>query len=206
MTALLPPPGTRVEESAEPSDSTVIAQSRDDPERFSVIFDRYFTEIHRYIASRLGHGPADDVAAETFLAAFAQRDRYDAAQPRARAWLYGIATNLVRRHRRSEARAYRALARAPADAESGGYADQVADLVADKVSAQQMRPRLAAALAGLPIGDRDVLLLVACGELSYEEVALALDIPTETVGSRLNRARRHLRQTIGATTGPEESE
>jgi RNA polymerase sigma-70 factor (ECF subfamily) len=182
-----------VEELSEPSDSIVIAQSHADPERFSVIFDRYFAEIHRYISSRLGDGPADDVAAETFLAAFAQRDRYDARRPQARAWLYGIATNLLRRHRRTEARAYRAIERAPAETDPGGHADRVTD----KVSAQRMQPRLAAALAGLSAKDRDVLLLVAYGELSYDEVALTLDIPQGTVGSRLNRARRHLRQSIG---------
>lgn len=186
-------PKPHVEEPSEPSDSTVIAQSHGDPERFSVIFDRYFAEIHRYISSRLGDGPADDVAAETFLAAFAQRHRYDTERPQARAWLYGIATNLLRRQRRTEARAYRMLARVPAETDPGGHADRVAD----KVSAQRMRPRLAAALAGLSAGDRDVLLLVAYGELSYDEVALALDIPRGTVGSRLNRSRRYLRQVIG---------
>ncbi|MEV0400010.1 RNA polymerase sigma factor [Actinoallomurus sp. NPDC050550] len=193
MTATLPPPRMRVEGLSEPSDSAVIAQSRDDPERFSMIFDRYFVEIRRYIASRLGDGPADDVAAETFLAAFAQRHRYDAARPQARAWLYGIATNLLRRHRRAEARAYRLLERAPVETDSGGHADRIAM----QVSAQRMQPRLAAGLAGLSAGDRDVLLLVAYGELSYDEVALALGIRVGTVGSRLNRARRHLRQTIG---------
>ncbi|WP_242614594.1 RNA polymerase sigma factor [Actinomadura roseirufa] len=60
-----------------------------------------------------------------------------------------------------------------------------------------MRPRLAAALAGLSARDRDVLLLVAYGELSYDEVALALDLSKGTAGSRLNRARRHLPRSIG---------
>lgn len=188
-----PPPTPRVQELAEPSDAAVIAQSYGDPERFSVIFDRHFAQIHRYIASRLGDGPADDVAAETFLTAFAQRGHYDTERPQARAWLYGIATNLLRRHRRTEERAYRAIERTPAETDPGCHADRVAD----RVSAQRMQPRLAAALAGLSARDRDVLLLVAYGELSYEEVALALGIRSGTVGSRLNRARRHLRETLG---------
>lgn len=148
MTVSLPHPATpRTDEPlSEPSDSTVITQSHGDPERFSVIFDRYFAQIHRYISSRLGDGPADDVAAETFLAAFTQRDRYDANRPQARAWLFGIATNQLRQHRRSEVRAYRAIERAPADPGPGGHAERVAD----KVSAQRMQPRLAAALAGPP--------------------------------------------------------
>ncbi|MFI6502037.1 hypothetical protein [Nonomuraea typhae] len=48
------------------------------------------------------------MAAETFLAAFDQRDRYDLSCPQARPWLYGIATNLIGRHRRGEIRFYRA--------------------------------------------------------------------------------------------------
>jgi RNA polymerase sigma-70 factor (ECF subfamily) len=175
----------------DPSDAAVIVASRDDPERFSEIFDRYFGEIHRYVASRVGSAPADDVAAETFLTAFTLRHRYDADRPQARAWLYGIATNLVRRHRRSEGRARRLFGRAAAE---GDHADRVAEMV----SAQGMQPRLARGLAGLTAGDRDVLLLVAYGDLSYEEVAQALGIRAGTVGSRLNRARRELRRALEA--------
>jgi RNA polymerase sigma-70 factor, ECF subfamily len=77
------------------SDAAVIERSRGEPERFAVIVDRHFGEIHRYLARRAGEKTADDLAAEVFLAAFAQRQRYDAARPSARPWLYGIATNLV---------------------------------------------------------------------------------------------------------------
>ncbi|MEV5499819.1 hypothetical protein AB0M50_30905 [Nonomuraea fuscirosea] len=40
--------------AAETDDASVIAKSRDEPEWFAVIFDRYFTAIHRYAAARLG--------------------------------------------------------------------------------------------------------------------------------------------------------
>ena len=56
---------------------------------------------------------------------------------------------------------------------------------------------LAAALAGLPAGDRDVLLLIAWADLSYEETAAALGIPVGTVRSRLHRARRKVREALG---------
>jgi RNA polymerase sigma-70 factor (ECF subfamily) len=185
------PPATRA--PTDPSDAAVIVASRDDPERFSEIFDRYFGEIHRYIASRLGDAPADDVAAETFLTAFTLRHKYDhAAHPRARAWLYGIATNHLRHHRRTETRAYRTLGRATAETDDEGHADRVAEMV----SAQRMGPRLATTLASLRPGDRDVLLLVAYGDMSYEEVAQALGIRAGTVGSRLTRARRKLRTAL----------
>jgi RNA polymerase sigma-70 factor (ECF subfamily) len=55
---------------------------------------------------------------------------------------------------------------------------------------------LGAALAELSDGDRDVLLLIAWEGLSYEETAAALRIPVGTVRSRLNRARRQVREVL----------
>ena len=65
------------------------------------------------------------------------------------------------------------------------------------MAAEQVRKQLAAALARLRQGDRDVLLLVAAGGFDYQEVALALGIPLGTVSSRLARARRKLREALG---------
>ncbi len=177
------------------SDATIIVASQHEPERFAVIFDRHFQEIHRYLARRAGEKAADDLAGEVFLAAFAQRQRYDAARESARPWLYGIATNLAGAQRRREARYFRALARA--DAQPVWQGDE--DLVADRVSASAVRPALAAALAALAPGDRDVLLLIALAGLGYPEVAQALGIPYGTVASRLSRARRQLRAALGGS-------
>ncbi|GAA0934467.1 RNA polymerase sigma factor [Nonomuraea longicatena] len=182
--------------SAPPSEGTdaqVIEASRRHPDRFGAVFDRYFAHIHRYIHLRLGESAADDLTAETFLRAFRGRDRFDLTCPSARPWLYGIASNLVAEHRRGEARRYRALARSADVAEIASHDERVVQ----RVSAAVMQPRLAAGLARLSAGDRDVLLLVACAQLSYEEVAEALGIPQGTVGSRLNRARKKLRKIIG---------
>jgi RNA polymerase sigma-70 factor, ECF subfamily len=181
--------------SSPESDAVVIQQSRAEPERFSAIFDRYFAEIHRHLARRVGGKAADDLAAEVFLTAFAQRARYDLARHCARPWLYGIATNLVGSHRRQEGRYFRALART--DRQPAWQADD--DRVTDRVSASALRPALAAALAALSPGDRDVLLLVALADLGYPEVAQALGIPEGTVASRLHRARRQLRAALGGS-------
>ena len=176
-------------------DVMVIAQSVREPDRFAAIYDRYFGEVYRYMAGRLGRDVADDLAAEAFLVAFRKRHRFDPDRGSVRPWLYGIATTLVGQHRREETRRYRALARAgrrvPDSAESHD------DRVVDAVTAKRLGRQLAAALADLSRGDRDVLLLVAISELSHTEVALALDIPYGTVGSRLNRARRQLRRALG---------
>ena len=188
--------------SSPDSDAAIIEASRGDPERFAAIFDRYFGEIHRYLARRVGGEAADDLAAEVFLAAFSQRRRYDAARGCARPWLYGIATNLVGAHRRQEARYLRALARV----ERQPRWQPEEERAADRVSAAAARPALTAAIAALATGDRDVLLLVALAELGYPEIAQALGIPEGTVASRLNRARRQLRASLGGNPASENEE
>jgi RNA polymerase sigma-70 factor (ECF subfamily) len=71
------------------------------------------------------------------------------------------------------------------------------DRIIDRVNASAAGPALAAGLASLDSGDRDVLLLVALADLSYAEVAESLGIPYGTVCSRLSRARRRLRESLG---------
>lgn len=175
-------------------DAAVLARSVREPDRFAAIYDRYFSEVYRYVAGRLGRDVADDLAAEAFLIAFRKRDRFDPVRGSVRPWLYGIATNLIGQHRRQETRRYRALARAGGrvlDSESHD------DRIVDAVTAERLVGRLSAALLDLRRGDRDVLLLVAVSELSHQEVSLALDIPYGTVGSRLNRVRKNLRKALG---------
>ena len=181
--------------SAAADDAAVIESSWREPERFAVLFDRHAPHIYRYLARCAGPQVADDLVAETFLAAFAKRERYDLRYADARPWLYGIATNLVGQHRRDEARQYRISQAAVAEPEVPGPAERVA---AD-VTAQAMRPLLEGALAALPAGDRDVLLLIAWEQLTYKEVAQALAIPVGTVRSRLNRARTKVRQILAGT-------
>ncbi|MFE0806363.1 RNA polymerase sigma factor [Streptomyces sp. NPDC058848] len=181
------------------SDASVIARSRDEPEAFAALFDRHADAVHRYAARRLGGEVADDLVAETFTTAFQQRHRYDPARGAgadARPWLFGIATNLVGRHRRAEARRFKAMARVPAPAD---HEEPLADRAADRVVAQAVRRELAAALAALPARHRDVLLLVAWGDLGYGEAAQALSIPVGTVRSRLHRARGKLREALGGS-------
>ena len=205
MTALArvgkPGPGPTTGSDPADPDAAVVAESLHRPERFAAIYDRYFAEIYRYVAGRLGPDVADDLAAETFTDAFRKRAQFQPSRGALRPWLYGIATNLVARHRRVEARRLNALAREAgraraADGRAAADPGDLADLAAARVSAQQLRKPLARALAQLPDRDRDVLLLVSLADLSYEEVAAALGIPAGTVGSRLNRARRTVRAAL----------
>ena len=100
----------------EPSDAEIIVRSRREPDGFAQIFDRHAAEILRYAHTRLGPDRAEDVTAETFLAAFRRRDHYDPAWPDARPWLFGIAIRLIGKHWRAEARYRRMLATTPVPA------------------------------------------------------------------------------------------
>jgi RNA polymerase sigma factor (sigma-70 family) len=147
------------------------------------------------VARRVGREVADDLVAETFLAAFAQRRRYDPAYPDAGPWLYGIATNLIGQHRRDEVRQFRIRRAAIPELDVPGHADRVAA----EVTARSVHDLLAAALAELSAGDRDVVVLIGWEQLTYEETARALEIPVGTVRSRLNRARARLRAALAGT-------
>lgn len=180
--------------SVQADDSDLIAESLRRPEAFADLFDRYAGMLYRYTSRRLGPENAEDIVGDTFLIAFSKRTKYDQAYSDARPWLFGILTKQISRHHRQEAARYRALERS---IPSARHIDSPADRVASGVTAAASRPDLALALADLSAGDRNVLLLIAWGDFSYEETARALNIPVGTVRSRLNRARRKVRTSLG---------
>lgn len=184
-----------------PTDAELMLRSVAEPACFAALFDRHAASVHRYLGRRVGD-LADNLLSETFLIAFRRRAAYRPEHVEVRPWLVGIATNVVHGHRRSEQRRYRGLARASAEPAVSGC---VADEAHDRIAAQALRAPLAAVLAGLKVRDRDVLLLLAYGQLSYEEFAAVLEVPIGTVRSRLNRARRQTRAALGTTSPFEET-
>ena len=150
------------------------------------LFDRNAPAVFGYLARRLGQQRAEDATAETFRIAVERFATYDPAVGEALPWLFGIATNVVRRAARDEDRWLRALARLPRPP-LVGEGRQPGDVDGMDVGA---------ALAALAPGDRDVIVLIAWEDLSYEQVAAALEVPVGTVRSRLHRARRQLRATL----------
>jgi RNA polymerase sigma factor (sigma-70 family) len=158
---------------------------------FGRLFDAYARPLHRYLARRVGQDAAHDLVSETFLVALNQRHAYDPRRGAVRSWLYGIATNLLRRHFRQEMRGLQAAARSAG--RTPGHEQSHDTRVADRVDAAVLAAQLADALAQLADGDRDVLLLTSWAGLDSNEVADALDIPVGTVRSRLHRVRKWLR-------------
>lgn len=131
-------------------DSEVIRRSRQQPEQFALLFQRHAPALGRYVTRRLGPDLAQDVVAETFLAAFRQRAGYDLTRPDARPRLHGIAAILIRRYYRDEERKLRALERTGIDPVMASAADHVeAALAADATSRA-----VAAAIAGRHGRDR----------------------------------------------------
>ncbi|MFN2469828.1 MAG: RNA polymerase sigma factor [Gaiellaceae bacterium] len=172
-----------------PADADIVRASLDEPQSFAALFNRHFDAVHGYLRRRVGDGPAEELAAESFARAFDRRDRYDLRYADARPWLFGIAANLIRRYRRAERRRLDAYARAGSG--SNGAGPEAGGISADLVNA----------LLDLRAAEREALLLFAWADLSYEDIARALDVPVGTVRSRIGRARRRLRAELrpGAT-------
>ncbi|WP_378143919.1 RNA polymerase sigma factor [Cnuibacter sp. UC19_7] len=184
------------------TDNELIERSRDEPGAFAMLFDRHATTVFRYAADRIGEHRAEDVMSETFLVAFERRSGYDLTVIDARPWLLGIATRLMRKHVRLEARAWKGMV---ADL-STMLAPDMIEQAGARMDAARLARRLASALRRLPAADRDALLLYAWGDLDYAGVAAALNVPVGTVRSRLNRARRRLRGAAGVSDTERETD
>jgi len=166
------------------ADARTLHRSVREPAAFRGVFEVHHAAIRRYLHHRIGDpGIAEDLAAETFARAFAARASFADQGAGVRAWLFAIATNLLRDELRAATRR-----RALTERLRREPAAQVAPLPGD--------PELAAALRTLRRDELDVLLLFAWAELSYDEIAAALALPVGTVRSRLHRARRRLRAVL----------
>ncbi|HUY59358.1 MAG TPA: RNA polymerase sigma factor [Solirubrobacteraceae bacterium] len=173
-------------------DGAAIARSLQHPEAFANVFDRHFAFVYRYVARRAGRDRADDVASQTFTVAFAHRGRYRDDLGTARPWLLGIATNLLRAEHRNDQRLMLTVDRLGHEAVVSSSRSALAVASTDRDDDS----RLSNALAQLDPGQRDALLLHALGELSYAEIAAAMEIPIGTVRSRISRACAVLRTEL----------
>ncbi|MFK4788303.1 RNA polymerase sigma factor [Microbacterium sp. ZW T5_56] len=168
------------------TDSEILSRSQDEPGAFAELFERHAVAIGGYARRRVGADAVDDVLSETFLIAFRRRSTFDGEATSARPWLLGIATRVIHRLRRIEARQWRA---GFGEAETVSSHESRADAQLDAESALR---RLAPRIAALSQRERDVLFLYAWEELTYEQIASALSIPVGTVRSRLSRVRQKL--------------
>jgi RNA polymerase sigma factor (sigma-70 family) len=187
--------GTGASESTG-TDAALISRSLLDPECFSLIVERHGTSVLRYLNSRVGRASSEDLLADVFEAAFRARQRYDTRYDVALPWLLGIATNVVRHHRRSETRRSSMVRRVTRLHGRSQEPSEAVDSVVARAELNDEIHEVRRALAALDDKHRAVLVLSAGLGLSYEDIARALGIRVGTVRSRLSRARRRLRELL----------
>lgn len=163
------------------TDAEVLRRSITEPAAFGDLYERHGVSVRRYVVSRVGIGSGEDLAAEVFVRAFRTRDRCRAEHGSALPWLLGVANHVIGDHRRVERRRLAALER---------LLIEERELAADPELG--LKPEVVRALRRLPATHRDALLLMVWGELSRDEVAVALGVPVGTVNSRIARARQRL--------------
>lgn len=178
----------------EPSDSELVALSkRGDRTAFGRLLRRHQRRVFALGLRWLRNADdADDLVQETFVRVWQSISRFDETRPFA-PWLITIAVN----------RAKTKLARRrPAEEVDESLEWEGPSPLQDAESSLLARD-VRAAVGRLPEDQRIVLHLRAVEELSYAEIALALEIPVGTVMSRLARARDALRRKLAARGGVE---
>jgi RNA polymerase sigma-70 factor (ECF subfamily) len=145
--------------------------------------------LRRYARALAGErAAADDLVQDTLERAWSKLHLYRRGTD-LRAWLFTVMHNV---------HVNRLRATRPADP----LDDEMPELAQRATQGDALLVRdLERALAALPAAQREVLLLVALEDLSYDQTARVLDIPIGTVMSRLARARDKLRQLMHGKGG-----
>ena len=153
------------------------------PERLTKLFAEYHDPLVRFLTRRLGDRDwAEEVAQETFVRAMKQETIASE-----RSWLFAVASNLVRDETRRDARRRQRLELLHEQSKADAIAEPEPTSM-ERATEQALARRAVEALAER---DRDALLMREEG-LSYEEIAVALDLSVGSVGTTLSRARRRL--------------
>jgi RNA polymerase sigma-70 factor, ECF subfamily len=159
------------------------------PAGFGTLFERHGRAIYNYCFRRTADwSAAEDITSVVFLEAWRKRKDVRPHGASVLPWLYGVATNVLRNRSRSLRRHRAALERLPR-----GHEPDFADDVAERLDDEHLMRAVLDTFRALPKRDQDVLALCVWSELSYEEAAVALDVPVGTIRSRLSRARARLR-------------
>jgi RNA polymerase sigma-70 factor, ECF subfamily len=146
---------------------------------FEELFARYRALLYGFFRRRVAERErAEDLLQETFLAVLRAGERYEPRVP-FRTYLFGIALKVVAAERR---RGHLPTA----------TPEPVANSSDETIWVRQ-------AIAKLDAPQREILMLREYEGLSYEEIATLLELPTNTVRSRLFRARMALKSCLEAS-------
>jgi RNA polymerase sigma-70 factor (ECF subfamily) len=153
---------------------------------FLVLYGRLKPPIFRYAFYMTNSkAAAEEVTQEVFVSLLRERKRYEKARGDVAAFAFGIARNFVRRVQRRE-RVFQELPNDEALERVSGTQHGTEGLAAQLIR-KQVVERIRLAVASLPDGYRQVIVLCDLCELSYAEAACRLDCAVGTVRSRLNR-------------------
>ena len=171
-----------------------------DHDAFVRCVDRHKHKMVNYLTRLTGERErAEDIAQETFVRFYKNRDRYR-DEGTLVAYLFRIATNLVRSEERRKKR-WRLLE--PMFSRGGRSPDGVRTVEhpgqscpAQDALGHEVEQRVSAAIASLPMHFRAALVLREIEGLSYREVSEVLNLHEGTVKSRLHRAKELLREQL----------
>jgi RNA polymerase sigma-70 factor, ECF subfamily len=157
------------------------------------LFVQHAEPLLKFLIYRTGdRALAEDLVADTFERALRKRSLFDRVRGTEKAWLYTIATNLLRdgaRKREVEERAY-AAAYVPEAVAVGGKGD-------GGLRSFEARQSVMEALDTLSAEEREAVALRFGADLTVPEMAKVLDQPLTTVEGRVYRALRKLRSQLG---------
>ncbi len=190
--SLFPAPLRGNAPNASGSDAALLQRISDgDFSALGALYDLYVDDVRRFLVRATGStADADDLTHETFLTLASVAARYD-GRASVRPFLIGIAAQLVRRRSRSAARLARALA-----SFAGFFSDASPPTPEDTSCQADERRRFDRALSRLSEEKRLAFLMVEREGMSGEEAARALDVPINTVWTRLHHARAELRRAL----------
>ena len=171
----------------DPNDEALLARvAAGDAEALAALFRRRQQNVYRFALHLTGSpSVADDVTQDVFVAVIRDAGRFEPGRATVPAWLCGIARNYVRRRLAVD------RGTASIESEDGLEAALPAagpDPLQDLTSVEAIEA-LRRAVLSLPLRYREVIVLCDLQELSYADVAAALDCPVGTVRSRLSRGR-----------------
>ena len=173
-----------------------ILWARIDPERFDYLYDYYYDRIFRFFYHRtLSRTTAEDLTSDTFHAALRGLGRYRWQNKPFQAWLFGIATNRLKKHYET----WRKRTGEPLPTNVLGEDILVDDteLPADRLERRDERDRMMRALAELEPEDQDWLTLYYFEEMTAREIAEIAGVPVGTMKARIHRALAKLRTLMG---------
>ncbi len=178
-------------QASPPADeeAALVAQAQADPQAFGLLYDLYVRRVYRYLLSRTGDGAvAEDITAETFLAALEALPRYH-HRGRFASWVFAIARNRARDHFRRR--------RGQVALDDAEQVPDEADLLQGAVQGERSAA-LARKIAALPEEERELIRMRYVADLSFADMASLLGRREDAVKKSLYRLLARLQDRLEA--------